>query len=238
MRLPLATPVLAVAAALLLSGCSTASPGAAPAASPVAFHGKEPRDDRRRPSFVLRDTSGRPYDFGAETGGTPTYVYFGYTSCADECPTAMADLAAALRRSPETLREKTKVVFITTDPQRDTGPVIRRFLDQFSTTFVGLTGTPAELEAAQRAAQVPVAERGGQQETLPGRPDQHEHAPGTAPHSHAGPLGYAVGHPDVILAYDAADRLPVVYGGGTGPEGIAADLPALADPPARPEESS
>jgi len=32
----------------------------------------------------------------------------------------------------------------------------------------------------------------------------------------------------VIFAYDAADRLPVVYPGGATPADIAADLPVLA----------
>jgi protein SCO1/2 len=52
-----------------------------------------------RPEFVLRDTSGNRFDFREETAGQPTYVYFGYTNCPDECPTAMADIAAALRRA-------------------------------------------------------------------------------------------------------------------------------------------
>jgi cytochrome oxidase Cu insertion factor (SCO1/SenC/PrrC family) len=37
-----------------------------------------------------------------------------------------------------------------------------------------------------------------------------------------------VGHSAVIYAYDASDRLPVVYPGGVTPADIAADLPVLA----------
>ena len=66
--------------------------------------------------------------------------------------------------------------------------------------------------------------------TLPGKPDQHAHKAGTAPHKHFGPLGYAVTHSAVIFAYDADDRLPVVYPGGVTPSDIAADLPVLAHP--------
>ena len=43
------------------------------------------------------DTEGERYDFAERTGGRPTLLYFGYTSCPDECPTAMADIAGALR---------------------------------------------------------------------------------------------------------------------------------------------
>lgn len=56
------------------------------------------------------------------------------------------------------------------------------------------------------------------------------HAPGTAPHAHFGPLGYSVGHADVIFAYDAADALSVIYPGGSTPADIAADLPKLVRP--------
>jgi protein SCO1 len=196
--------------------------------TPVAYHGVEPVEQVARPQWVLRDTSGKTFDFRKETGGKPTFVYFGYTHCPDECPTAMADIAAALRRTTSEIREDVKVVFVTTDPKRDTAPVLRRWLDQFSTEFIGLLGTAAELDAAQEAAGANPARPEGVSPTLPGRPDAHPHKTGTAPHEHFGPLGYAVAHSAVIFAYDATDRLPVVYPGGVTPADIAADLPALA----------
>ena len=106
--------------------------------------------------------------------------------------------------------------------------MLRQWLDQFSPTFVGLTGTQAELDAAAQAAGVAPGEVGPEAETLPGRPDEHVHKPGTAPHKHFGPLGYSVAHSAVIYAYDASNRLPVVYPGGITPSDIAADLPVLA----------
>jgi len=222
-----ALPLLLAAA--LLTGCSSgAAAPAAPEVVSAGFHGQEPATDARRPSFVLQDTGGRPYDFAAETGGRPTLVYFGYTNCPDECPTAMADIAAALRATPSQLRGQTRVVFITTDPDRDTGPVVRRFLDQWSTEFVGLTGTQAQVDAAQEAVGVAAAAKGGDVETLPGRPDEHVHDEGTATHEHAGPLGYGVAHVDLIFAFDTEDRLPVLYSASVRPSDIAADLPLLA----------
>jgi protein SCO1/2 len=155
-------------------------------------------------------------------------VYFGYTHCPDECPTAMADVAAALRATPAELRDKVRVVFVTTDAKRDTGPVLRQWLDQFSTSFIGLTGTQQELDLAAQASGVPPGQVGPAAETIPGHPDEHVHKPGTAPHKHFGPLGYSVAHSAVIYAYDASDRLPVVYPGGSTPSDIAADLPVLA----------
>jgi protein SCO1/2 len=177
---------------------------------------------------VLRTTSGERYDFAERTGGRPTLLYFGYTDCPDECPTAMADVAAALRSAPEDLREQVQVVFVTTDPARDDPPRLRQWLDQFSQDYVGLVGTQAEVDAAQKAVGIQPAKKGGQVPTLPGRPNEHEHKEGTAPHSHGGPLGYGVGHANVIFGFDTSDRLPVLYPGGVRPSDIAADLPLLA----------
>ena len=218
---------LALAAGLLLTGCGTAAP---PASAPSAggYHGPEPTQPLPRPSFVLTDTSGQRYDFQAQTAGRPTLLFFGYTSCPDECITAMADVAAALRATPAALREATRVVFVTTDPARDDAARVRQWLDKFSTSFVGLTGTQAELEAAQAAASAPVAKKAGPIPTLPGRPAEHTHAPGTPAHTHDHPLGYGVDHSSVIFAYDASDHLPVIYPGGSSPSDIAADLPVLA----------
>ncbi len=234
---------LLVAAALLTGCAGTSAAGTSAAgrsgggAAAHAFHGVEPEILTDRPSFALSDLDGEPYDFLAETGGRPTLLYFGYTSCPDECPTAMADVATALRTAAE-VGDEVQVVFVTTDPERDTPAVLRRWLGRFDPRFVGLVGSQAEVDAAQTAVGVAPARPDGVVPTLPGKPDQHEHKPGTAPHSHDGPLGYAVAHANVIFAYDAADRLPVVYPGGVTPADIAADLPALARPaPAQQEDS-
>ena len=229
MPLPRLVAVLA-GAALIAAGCgSSPAPAAAPSpTAAAAFHGIEPQPVPSRPEFVLRTTDGERYDFAERTGGRPTLLYFGYTSCPDECPTAMADIAAALRSTPADLREQVEVVFVTTDPDRDSPQVLRAWLDRFSTEYVGLLGTQAEVDAAQVATGIAAAKKGGQVETLPGRPNEHVHKPGTAPHTHDRPLGYGVGHADVIFAFDTRDRLPVLYPGGVRPSDIAADLPLLA----------
>ncbi len=227
MSRPTLPAVLAgVLAAALLAGCGTGS--AAPAPPAAGYHGSEPDGVIRRPGFVLTDTSGHPYDFAAQTAGAPTLLFFGYTSCPDECPTAMADITAALRSTPADVRERVRVVFVTTDPARDDAAALRRWLDQWSPRYVGLRGTTAEVAAASAAVGVAAPRRGGPVPTLPGRPDAHSHAPGTAPHSHDRPLGYGVEHSSAIFAYDASDRLPVIYRGSTSPSDIAADLPVLA----------
>lgn len=107
-------------------------------------------------SFVLTDTGGEPYDFTARTEGKLALLYFGYLNCPDICPVHLAQIAEVLARDPEVARQA-EVVFVSVDPGRDTPDAIRDFLDHFDHDFVGLTGTPEELVAAQEAAGIPPA---------------------------------------------------------------------------------
>ncbi|HEV7726512.1 MAG TPA: SCO family protein [Modestobacter sp.] len=170
-----ARAVLAVSAGLVLAGCGgDASAGAevhdhgsteAPATVSGAanpYSGLHLQQPYQKPSFTLTDTTGAPYDFAARTGAGPTLLFFGYTNCPDVCPTTMADAMVGLRTVDPAVAAETTVVFVTTDPARDTPPVLGAFLDQFDadlpTQFVGLTGDQGQIEAAQLAAGVPLAE--------------------------------------------------------------------------------
>jgi protein SCO1 len=88
----------------------------------------------------LIDTDGASYSLTTNTTKPLTLVFFGYTHCPDICPMVMASLASAMTRLDAADRSKVDVAFITTDPARDTGPVLRRYLDHYDPTFVGLTG--------------------------------------------------------------------------------------------------
>ena len=137
-------------AALMVTACGAdASPGDLQA--PAVF--EEPRE---KPSFRLTDTEGEIYDFAVETEGKLALLYFGYINCPDICPVHLAQIAETFDRLPAVARDA-EVVFVSVDPERDTPEDIRAYLDRFDTRFVGLTGTREELDAAQIAAEVPVA---------------------------------------------------------------------------------
>lgn len=118
-----------------------------------------------RPSFTLTDTSGKRFSF-SQTAGHPTLLYFGYTHCPDVCPTTMADIAQAVAAQPAAARSQVRVVFVTTDVKRDTARVIAAWLGHFDaglpSRFIGLTGTQAQINAAQAAAHVVLAQDGGE----------------------------------------------------------------------------
>ncbi len=78
----------------------------------------------------------------------------------------MADIRRALSTVPVALQRQTYVVFVSTDVTHDTAAVIAKWLSNFSSggaaTFVGLRGTQAQVDAAQAAAHITLAQDGGQ----------------------------------------------------------------------------
>ena len=128
----------AAAAALVLGGLTACAPGGG--SGNGGYAGAELASPLAEPAIDLTDTSSKPYDLNSATRGKLTLIYFGYTHCPDVCPTTMADLAAALRQLTAVQRSQVAVVFITSDPVRDTPRVVRSWLDNFSAAFIGLTG--------------------------------------------------------------------------------------------------
>ena len=99
--------------------------------------------------------------------------------------------------------EQVEVVFVTTDPARDTGEVLRDYLDDYDPEFRGLTGDLADIE--QVAASVGV----GLGEELPSG-------------------GYDVdAHTTTVTGIDVADEAPIYWSQDTSPSEFAEDIHAL-----------
>jgi protein SCO1 len=198
--------ILSLSLVAILAGCGGHHHAAAREAPPApGLRGLVPEPLPYKPSFTLRDTSGRPYRFASATRDKLTYLFFGYTHCPDACPATMSALSYALRVQPAAVRKQIAVVFVTVDPRRDTGPVIRRWLDHYGRSFVGLWGSTAEIAAVERAAGVPTAP-----------------APAAA-----GKKNYTLAHSSLLLAYSPDGRSHVLYTQGFKPSDYAHDMPLL-----------
>jgi len=119
------------------------------------YHGGLVTPPLPKPSFTLTDTSGAAFDFRGSTDGYVTLLYFGFSHCMTACPMQMNYLAGALRTLPMEVRSQVKVVFVTTDPDRDNPRLIRTWLSHFDRTFIGLTGSQTEIQQAETAAKMP-----------------------------------------------------------------------------------
>jgi len=78
--------------------------------------------------------------------GRWTIVLFGFLHCADICPTGliqMANLADKLAESPGAA--EVAFVFFSVDPGRDNVADISRFVSYFNPSFIGATGSEAQL---------------------------------------------------------------------------------------------
>lgn len=117
----------------------------------LRFQGVRVQPQIPKPAFTLTDTSGEPFDIQADTEGYVTLLYLGYTHCPDICPLHMFDIAETLKQMDPEDAAQIKVVFVTTDPERDTPEVIRRWLDLFNRDFIGLTADQETLDRLQRA---------------------------------------------------------------------------------------
>lgn len=166
---------------------------------------------RAKPDFTLQDTEGRAFHFAADTRGVTTLLYFGYTNCPDVCPAHLANIAGALSRMSAADQAKIRVVFVTTDPSRDTLPRLRSWLNNFDRRFIGLRGSLDEVNDIQAKLGLPPA----QMELMANMP------PG--PRVSA----YGVGHAAQVLAFAPDDSLRAEYPSGFTQADWANDLPRL-----------
>jgi protein SCO1/2 len=72
-------------------------------------------------------------------------LFFGYASCPDFCPLAMATVRAALTTLEPAQRDRVFTVFISVDPDRDTPASLERYVAQFGLRAAGVTGTDTDL---------------------------------------------------------------------------------------------
>ncbi len=143
------------------------------------FTGQPIVPGRAVPALRLEDDRGRPFVYRPGVPRAPAAFYFGYTRCRDACPLALARLARAHRALPSL-----RVIFVTVDPANDTAAALHRYLAHFDAAFVGLTGSPKEIAAAQRAFEVA-----------------------------ASPEGRGIAHDDAVIVADATGRLALRYRG-------------------------
>jgi protein SCO1/2 len=116
----------------------------------------------------------------------------------------MAKIGLALKELPASVSDQVKLVFVTTDPARDTPAVLRRWLDTFGRRFIGLTGTEDALKAVQKAAGIPVARQ----------TDVHNG-------------DYGVAHANFVIAYTKDNLAHVIYPGDVSKDDWVHDLTLL-----------
>lgn len=153
------------------------------------FGGDFTLTDHNRKRFSLKDARGKV-----------VVIYFGFTSCADVCPTTLAKVSMAMRTLGP-LAEHVQSLFISVDARRDTPQVLRVYVTSFHPDIIGLTGTQDEVEAVARQYRMPVYVRS---------PDENG--------------SYVVDHGSKLYLVDAEGMLANVLQYEASPDKIASEI--------------
>jgi protein SCO1 len=198
--------VLVALAMLVLTGCGSTSDG--PVITGVSrsdnggFHGTLLDKPYVVPHVPLTDSSRQPFDLATDDHAVDV-VFFGYTHCPDVCQVVMGTIASAYVRLDKAQQHDVRVIFVTTDPKRDTAAVLKTYLARFHPDFLGLTG---QLDSIDRLGKpLGIFIKKGQKLSSG---------------------GYEVNHTTSVLAVENG-RARLVWTGGTSPSDMAADITRL-----------
>ncbi len=186
----------AVSAALLtlvVAGCGS---------KPTQFESVDITGADYAHDFHLTDATGRPRSL-ADYRGKVVLLFFGYTQCPDVCPTTMADLKTVMQ-TLGTESDRVQVLFVTLDPDRDTGALLAQYVPGFDPRFVGLRGDDAATAQAAKDFKV-----------------FYQKVAGTTPGS------YTLDHSAGTYVFDPSGRIRLYVRPGEGPAAIAHDVKML-----------
>ena len=187
--------ILVVAAAIAVAACT-------PGSAPVQFANSDITGADYGRDFQLTDHTGAPRRL-ADYRGKVVTLFFGYTQCPDVCPTNLATMSEVMRLlGPDA--ERTQVLFMTVDPERDTIELLRNYVPAFDPRFVGLFGTLEQTAAVAREFKIMYRKSGDVD----------------------GP-NYTVDHSAGTYVFDPAGRLRLYVRHGAAAADIAGDIKQL-----------
>jgi protein SCO1/2 len=152
--------------------------------------------------FSLKDQYGNTFRL-SEQRGEVVLIFFGYTNCPDVCPVTLSEFKR-IKADLGDQADRVRFVFITVDPERDTQERMQTYMNNFDSTFIGLSGERTELEPIWKAYGV----------------YQERQDLGSA-------AGYLVDHSAIIYVIDQQGRWRLDYTFGMEVEKITKDLQYL-----------
>jgi protein SCO1/2 len=114
---------------------------------------------REAPDFSVRGSDGTNLTLSRYRGKV-VLLGFGYSHCPNVCPVTLAVLAQAHRKLGS-LGEQVQVIYLTVDPERDNAERLKEYLAAFDPTFVGGTGSEAQMAAVRASYGVTAQKVGG-----------------------------------------------------------------------------
>jgi protein SCO1/2 len=102
-----------------------------------------PFPEIRTTSFDLPSTQGGTIS-NKELMGSPTALFFGFTHCPEVCPVTLYTLSEIIEELGSDAAN-IQIVFATVDPERDTLPILKDYVEAINEKTIGLSGTPDQM---------------------------------------------------------------------------------------------
>ena len=87
--------------------------------------------------FTLTSSKGGQVSL-SDFRGKVVLMFFGYTNCADICPTTMAHVSQMMRKLSPNQQAQVQVLFVSIDSEYDTPKHLNKYLSYFDPSFIGL----------------------------------------------------------------------------------------------------
>ena len=104
-------------------------------------------------SFNLTSTNNQPFT-EKSLRGFWTILFFGYTDCPDVCPATLSIMRETWNQYLPGQQPPAKFVFASINPQPDSVANLKEFLANFHEQFVGITGTPEQMNKLSKQLNV------------------------------------------------------------------------------------
>jgi len=88
--------------------------------------------------FVMTDHNSNKFT-NQQLIGKWSWVFFGYTSCPDVCPTTLQELNFVYK-DMQNIANNTQVILVSVDPKRDTTERLGDYIKYFNKEFIALNG--------------------------------------------------------------------------------------------------
>ena len=118
-------------------------------------------------------------------------VFFGFTNCPDFCPDTLNNIGIIIDQIDK--KNQLVPIFITVDPERDTVAKLKKYLTNFDSKIIGLTGTKEQIKSVKTKYKIfskKVMDIKKEDESSNNHHDEHDHG------------GYSVDHTTIIYLMD------------------------------------
>ena len=118
-------------------------------------------------------------------------VFLGFTNCPNFCPNTLNNIGIVINQIDK--KDQLVPIFITVDPERDTVAKLKKYLTNFDSKIIGLTGTKEQIKFVKTKYKIfskkvmDVKKENGESNN---HHDEHDHG------------GYSVDHTTIIYLMD------------------------------------